>query len=108
MNELESIKTAIANRTPISFNYIREGKNPGLRVGNPHAAFIKRLKSGEERVYLHLVQTGGVTDSDTEFPSWRQFFLNDIHNVQLIKDETPFKIAEDYNPAFYEFPIAKL
>ncbi|GEM_PF-2936973 len=108
MSELESIKTAIANRTSISFNYIREGKDPGLRVGDPYAAFIKRLKSGEERVYLHLVQTSGVTDSGAEFPSWRRFFLNNVSNVQLIKDKAPFKISAGYNPAFYEFPIAKI
>jgi|LGVF01.1.fsa_nt_gb hypothetical protein len=113
MSQLESIKAAIENRTPISFNYIRKDKDPGLRVGDPHAAFIRRLKSGEERVYLDLFQTDGVTDSgvkdsDSELPGWRKFFLNDVQNVQFIKEKAPFKIAEGYNPTSYEFPIAKV
>lgn len=108
MSELDSIKKAILDRIPISFNYIREGKDPGVRVGNPYAVFIKRLKSGEEKIYLHLVQTSGATDSDTEFPSWRQFFINEIVNVHLLNEKAPFEIASDYNPTFYEFPIAKI
>lgn len=108
MDILEILKKAILKRVPIQFNYIRPGKTQGIRIGNPHAVFIKRLKSGEEKIYVHVWQTGGVTDSGQEFPSWRQFFLNDIIDVVPLPDDAPFVIAEGYNPKFYEFPIEKI
>ena len=81
MTTLETLQDAIANRTPVSFEYTREGKQPGQRYGHPHAVFIRRLKSGEEKVYLHLWQLDGVTDSGKELPDWRQFFVNNVHDV---------------------------
>lgn len=108
MSTLSAVEEAIRRRVPIDFEYIRPGKTLGARIGDPHAVFIKRLKSGEERVYLHLWQTDGVTDSNENIPGWRQFFLNDIHNPLLLEDAAPFEIAEGYNPTFYEFPISKI
>lgn len=108
MNILSIIEEAIKTRTPISFEYVRTGKTSGARVGDPHAAFIRRVQSGEERVYLHLWQTSGVTDSGQLLPSWRQFFLNDIANVAMLTHEQPFNPAQGYNPKSYEFPVAKV
>ena len=108
MNVLQILKNTIAEKVPIQFNYNRPGKTPGIRIGNPHAVFIKRLKSGEEQVYVHIWQTGGVSDSGPELPGWRQFFLNDITDVAPLPDSAPFIIAAGYNPAFYEFPIVKI
>lgn len=108
MSQLPVIEAAIRSRTPISFNYIQPDKDPGGRIGNPHAVFIERLKSGEERPYLDLWQTGGVTDSGKPLPSWRQFHLNGIQNVRCLSDETPFTSAEGYKPESYKYPIAKV
>ncbi len=108
MNTLEALKKAIPGRIPITFRYVREGKDPGNRKGDPHAVFIMRLKSGDEQVYAHIVQSEGVTDSGQTLPSWRQFFMNDIVDVELHPDEAPFKIDDKYNPTFYEFPIVKV
>lgn len=108
MNTLDSLKEAISGRIPISFRYLREGKNQGPREGHPHAVYIKRLKSGEEKVYADIVQTAGVSDSNEPFPSFRKFLLNDLADVKTHADEPPFGVDPNYNPTFYEFPIAKV
>lgn len=108
MSQLPIIEAAIRSLTPISFNYIRPDKNPGVRIGNPHAAFIRRVQSGEERAYLDLWQTDGVTDSGEDIPGWRKFHLNDIASATPLPDAAPFEIAEGYNAVSYEFPIAKV
>lgn len=108
MNILSVIEEAIKTRTPIAFEYVRPGKTPGTRVGDPHAAFIRRVQNGEERVYLDLWQTSGVTDGGQPLPSWRLFFLNDIAHVVMLHQEQPFKVAEGYNPTSCEFPLAKV
>jgi hypothetical protein len=108
MSVLQILKNAIREKVPVQFNYIRIGKTEGIRIGNPHAIFIKRLKSGEEYIYVHIWQTGGATDSGPDLPNWRQFFLDSITDVLPLEDEAPFVIAAGYNPAFYEFPIEKI
>ena len=108
MSSLQVIEEAIRTRAPIAFEYLRPDKTPGTRIGNPHAVFIRRLKSGEEYVYLHLWQTDGVTDSGQQLPSWRQFFFNDVHEPRLMPEAAPFALAEGYNPSYYEFSIAKV
>ena len=108
MSVLPVIEEAIKTRTPIAFEYVRPDKDPGVRRGNPHAAFIRRLKNGEDREYLDLWQTDGVTDSGEPLPGWRKFFLNDIRDPQLLPDRAPFETAEGYNPVSYEFPIVKI
>lgn len=109
MSVLEVVESAIRLRSPLTFQYLRPGKTLELRIGNPHAAFIRRRKSdGVEQVYLHLWQTEGATDSSQELPSWRQFLLNDIANPEMRSGGAPFEIAEGYNPASYEQPIAKV
>ncbi|HKO95847.1 MAG TPA: hypothetical protein VJU86_02565 [Pyrinomonadaceae bacterium] len=45
---LELLVRAIKSRTPISFEYNKADKTPGLRIGNAHAAFIMRRKDGTE------------------------------------------------------------
>ena len=103
------IEQAIRTRTPLTFQYIRPEKTPGFRTGNPHAAYIRRKKNGEEHAYLHLWQTEGVTDSvDEVLPGWRQFFINNIVDPTLASHGAPFDVAPGYNPASYEHPIAKI
>jgi hypothetical protein len=108
MSVLPDIEGAIHARAPIRFRYMRPGKTEGWRVGNPHAVFIKRLKSGVEKAYLHLWQTEGASDSAQALPSWRQYFLNDIHVVETVPEGAPFDVCSDYNPTYYEHPICKI
>lgn len=108
MSTLDQLKAAIGDRAPVTFRYIREGKTPDGRMGDPYAVFVRRLKSGEEHVYVHVLQTGGATDSGQELPSWRQFFLNDVVVDDVHADQAPFEIDAGYNPTYYEFPIAKV
>ncbi len=103
---LDAIKAAIERRLPLRFYYA--GSNaPGPRVGNPHAVFVRRKKDGTEDVYIHIWQTGGVTDSGG-LPAWRMFFLAKVGAVDVEWDGQPFDIAGGYNPGFYEFPLAKV
>ncbi|MDD2735212.1 MAG: hypothetical protein PHF56_14845 [Desulfuromonadaceae bacterium] len=108
MAMLPEIELAIKSLTPIRFRYIREGKTAELRIGNPHAVFIRRLKNGDENVYLHLWQTDGASDSKDlkqPLPSWRQCFLDCITDVELLSENAPFKVCSDYIPTSYECPI---
>ena len=108
MSTLQILKNTITDKVPIQFNYNRPGKTPGVRTGNPHAVYIKPLKSGEEQIYVDVWQTGGVSDSGPELPGWRKFFLNDITDIVPLADRAPFVIAPGYNPTYYKFPIAKI
>lgn len=112
MTPLKTVEEAIRERIPISFEYIRPGKQSGERYGHPHAVYIYRLKNGTENVYLDLWQVSGVTDTadDRPLPSWRQFFFNDVQDVTLDRSASPFEIAEGYNPSSdkYMFTIARV
>jgi len=107
---LDVVKEAIAARSPIRFQYNKEGKTPGLRIGDPHAVFIFRRKDGTESTKVHVVQTGGVSDSGQEFPSFRMFDLEELSHVELEPSEAPFEISDSYNPEWsgYSFVIAKV
>ncbi len=107
---LEILKEAIEKRMPITFEYNKPDKTPGVRVGNPHAIFIMRKKDGSESTKVHIVQTSGVSDSKQEFPSFRQFNLTEISNVRIKETDTPFDISEDYNAEWdgYKYVIAKV
>ena len=54
---LKLLVAAIKSRSPVSFHYDKAGKIPGLRIGNPHAAFILRRKDGTESTKVDIVQT---------------------------------------------------
>lgn len=107
---LEVLKAAIATRKPVSFQYNKQGKTPGPRVGNPHAVFILRRKDGTESTKVHIVQTGGVSDSGQEFPSFRMFDLGELSDVELEASASQFEVSNDYKPEWigYEFVIAKV
>lgn len=126
MTNIEKLTNAIENRKPITFEYNKEGKIAGTRMGNPHALYIFEYKdpSKESKVKLDLVQTGGVSDSRDEkpFPDFRQFFITDLSNIEVLEKEPDFeplyeKLNEDtgemerrYNPEsdYYRNPIAKV
>src|SRR3989344_7285797 len=95
---IEQLVLAMQNRKPISFEYRQEGKPPGLRIGNPHAVFKGRNKNGIDNVYVHIVQTGGVSETLQIFPDWRMFFADKIFGVQIMEAEPIFAINDGYNP----------
>ncbi len=126
MTKLELLISAIENRKPITFEYNKEGKTPGIRKGNPHALYIFEYKdpNKESKTKLDLVQTGGVSDSIEEkpFPDFRQFFITDLSNIEILENEPDFepfyeKLNEEtgemekkYNPESdnYKNPLAKV
>lgn len=113
MNTLDTLIEAISKRLPISFEYIKEGKKKGERIGNPHAVFIYTAKNTRiQSTKVHIVQTGGVSDSkeDNPFPSFRMFNLEDLNNVNILNDRDHFEPDENYNPEWdgYKDVIAKV
>ena len=95
---LATLKSAIESRTPISFHYIKPEKDPGERIGNPHAIYIGETPEGEKSTKVDIVQTDGVSDSQTPFPSWRTFDLNELSEIALTESGTPFTPHHYYNP----------
>lgn len=101
MTILDTLITAIRQRKPISFEYNKVGKVEGIRIGNPHAVFIFTSKAGVTSTKIHLVQTGGVSDTleSSPFPDFRMFNIEDLSNVNLIEDGPGFEpYYEKYNP----------
>jgi hypothetical protein len=83
---LKLLIAAIKSRSPVSFHYNKTGKTPGLRIGNPHAAFILQRKDGTESTKIDIVQTAGVSDTEPPaFPEWRRFDLAAISRVIVRK-----------------------
>ncbi|MGP2733766.1 hypothetical protein [Serratia bockelmannii] len=107
---LRLLQQAIQERKPISFEYNKEGKVRGERIGNTHAVFIMRRKDSSESTKVHIVQTAGVTDSGKDFPDFRMFDITEITNVSIIDSEPNFVIDARYNPLWdgYAHVIAKV
>lgn len=101
---------AIAQRKPIEFEYNRPNKIFGMRVGNPHILFSGTTKEGLDRIWVHIAQTGGVSDTLEVFPEWRVFIIEFISNVRILNTEPIFELQDGYNPnaAMYANTIAKV
>lgn len=95
---IEVIRKAIKARKPISFEYEKEGKVRGQRIGNPHIAFAGRTRDGIPRMWIHIVQTAGVSDTLDEFPEWRMFIGEFMRDAVVLQDDPPFEIFNGYNP----------
>ena len=115
MNTLEVLIEAINSRMPISFEYNKEGKEKGKRFGHPYAVYIFTAKNTRiQSTKVHIVQTGGVSDSKDENPfnSFRQFNLEELSDVNILKNEKPFgpDLHENYKPEsdWYKDVIAKV
>jgi hypothetical protein len=107
---IEKLKAAIAGKIPIEFSYNKPGKIPGTRKGHPHAVFIMNKKDNSQSTKVHIVQTGGVTDSVSNFPEFRTFDIEELSDIVLKRDDAPFESDESYNPLWegYAFVIAKV
>ncbi len=112
MSILDTLKQAITERKPISFEYNKEGKILGERIGNPHAVFVYTSKDGTRSVKAHIVQTAGVSDSKFEkpFPDFRMFDLDNIRMEHILSEQPPFSVSDKYNPNWegYVDSIAKI
>ncbi len=111
MNTLESLKKAIELQKPISFEYNKEGKVRGKRIGDTHVIFIFTKKSGEQDTKVHIVQTRGVSDTEpNNFPDFRMFNISELSNIEVLENEDKFSVNEKYNPEWegYENVIAKI
>lgn len=109
MNNLALIEQAILTRKPIEFHYVRLGKVAGVRAGNPHILFGGTTKEGVSRTYVHIVQTGGVSDTLINYPDWRMFIVEYMQDVRIHSGDAEFDIHADYNPfaEMYSKTIAK-
>ena len=93
MNTLAVLNEAFAKRHQISFQYNKEGKIQGIRVGNPYAVFIFTAKNTRiQSTKVHIVQTEGVSDTETEkpFPSFRMYNIEDLSDVTILIDKPLF------------------
>ena len=101
MTNLDLLILAIKSRKPISFEYNREGKVRGMRIGNPHAVFIFTSKTNAISTKIHIVQTDGVSDSKElkPFPDFRMFNIEDLSSMIVLEDSLCFEPHyEKYNP----------
>lgn len=107
---LEILKEAIEKRMPISFEYNKPGKTPGIRVGNPHAVYVMRKKDGSEPTKVDVVQTSGVSDSGQAFPSFRMFDLTELSKIKICAVDKPFEVSDEYKAESdrYKYVIAKV
>lgn len=107
---LKLLKESIEKQTPISFEYNKSGKTCGKRIGNPHVVWVMKRKDGTETTKVHIVQTGGVSDSGQEFPSFRMFDIENLSEIEILTNSEMFKISEKYNPEWSEYKhvIAKI
>jgi hypothetical protein len=105
MTNIEKLTRAIESQKPITFEYNKIGKTPGLRFGNPHALYIFSPKNPAipKTTKLDLVQTAGVSDSKIEkpFPDFRQFNITDLSNIEILENETKFE------PMLEKFDVEK-
>lgn len=99
MTNLEKLTHAIRNKNVISFEYNKPGKTPGKRIGDTYAVFIFTAKDGKQSTKVHLVQTGGVSDTSDKspLPNFRMFNIEDLTEVEILT--STFKnIHQSYNP----------
>lgn len=104
------LRQAIKERKSVSFEYNREGKIKGERIGDPHALYVLRTKDGVESTKIQIVQTSGVTDSEPNFPEFKTFNITDLSDVKIIESTTPFPINDKYKPdsPMYKYVIEKV
>ncbi len=98
MTNQELLIEAITQRKPVEYEYNRPGKIVGKRIGNPHIIFAGTTQEGFRRVWVHIAQTGGVSDTLVVFPDWRMFMTEFITEVKILDEEPDFSLQEGYNP----------
>lgn len=92
MNNNDILKQAIEEMKSIEFEYNKDGKIRGKRIGNPHAVFIN---ISTDNMTVDIFQTGGVSDTQQTIPDWRPFLLAFLENIRILDNH--FEIAEGYD-----------
>jgi len=95
---IELLKLAIQNQIPIEFEYAKEGKVKGRRMGYPHVLYYV---NNTRHMLVDFYQIEGVSDSLEEgatLPDWHSFDINHMIEVVLLNKQSPFDIASDYQP----------
>ncbi len=106
MNNIDILKKAIESKKPISYEYIKPGKTPGRRTGDPYAVFVFTAKDGTQSTKLHVVQTSGVSDSSDRqpLPSFRTHEVELLSNITILDSEPNFTPNHpDYNPNWEKY-----
>ena len=98
MSTQELLIEAVRQRKPIEYEYNRPGKIIGKRIGNPHIVFAGTTSEGIKRVWIHIAQTGGVSDTLVTFPDWRMFIVEFITDIRILSEEPEFNLQDGYNP----------
>ena len=102
----EVITQAIELRKPVRFRYVKEGKNPGVRIGNPHALFVH---PSTRNLQVEMYQTDGVSDSDlNEGLPWRKFLVEFFKDAEVLSEVPDFLVGEGYNPDSFLYYEAKM
>ena len=102
MNTLEILRTSVETKKPICFEYNKQGKIAGRRIGHSYAVFIFTAKNTRiQSTKVHIVQVDGVPDSiiTNPFPSFRMYNIEDLSNLYILDDNECFAppYHEDYN-----------
>lgn len=95
MTKLETISQAIEGKRIISFEYNKDGKIQGKRIGNPHALYIH---PSTDNTTVDIYQTDGVSDTKQRIPDWRPFLFDYIENIEISDDSFDIAIGYDSNP----------
>lgn len=106
MSTIDTLKEAIELRKPVSYEYNKPDKTPGRRIGNPYVIFIFTAKDGRQSTKLHIVQTGGVSDSDDRqpLPSFRTHEIGWLSNVEILREQPSFEPDHpSYNPNWEKY-----
>lgn len=92
---VNDIVEAIKYKKEISFDYNEPDEVINtLRIGFPHAIYIQ---VSTRNILLDLYQIDGQSSNIRNIPSWRQFNIKRISNINISKEIT-FDIQKGYNP----------
>ena len=105
MNAQEIIERTIKEKISLGFEYLRENKIRGERIGNPYALYW----DDNNKMKVDIYQIEGVSDTPQEsLPKWRRFFVEYINLPKLLEERKPFvPDAPGYNrgSSLYKNPI---
>jgi hypothetical protein len=83
----EVLTKAMANRSPISFQYNKLGlfgeETKKEQIGNARIILISTSKSGQSTIMLDLPQNKQSLNKSRGISSWRYFDINNMSDIQI-------------------------
>lgn len=83
----EVLTKAMANRSPISFQYNKLGlfgeETKKEQIGNARIILISTSKSGQSTIMLDLPQNKQSPNRRKGISSWRYFDINNMSDIQI-------------------------